>query len=113
MVGQAINHPWPLLIQGGESSSWFPGARQQAGMSERSSSAWKPVDSRVRGNDVSYGPIGIEVTSRRFSRRGAGASDLIIVNDRADAEGIGYAFPLADYARLAAKLQRDLCNFGR
>ena len=34
MVGRAINHPWPLLIQGGESFSWFPGALQQAGMSD-------------------------------------------------------------------------------
>ena len=34
MVGRAINHPWPLLIQGGESFSWFPGARQPTGMND-------------------------------------------------------------------------------
>ena len=34
MVDRAIDHPWPLLIQGGESFSWFPGARQRTGMND-------------------------------------------------------------------------------
>ena len=31
-MGRAINHPQPLLIQGGELSSWFPGSRQPTGV---------------------------------------------------------------------------------
>jgi len=38
-------------------------------------------------------------------------ADLIIVNDRADAEGKCPGLPLANHTRLAAKLKRDLCDF--
>jgi hypothetical protein len=55
----------------------------------------------------------IEGQTAPISRLRGGALDLIIVDNSADAEGISFGFPLADYAGLAAELKRDFGNFGR
>jgi len=44
------------------------------------------------------------------SRAVAGGSDLIIVNDRADTEGVCFSLFQANHTGLAAEPKRNFCN---